>query len=260
MYVCYNNDQEKQCGFWVWVDDAEEAREWLKNNGPPPRAPETPNDKGKVKEREIVVPTVNKDTPWTLSKRKIDAISREVSDEDENGGPSGPNPENRSDVAEIDSDEFGDPGSPSRKAPKRTMRDTPGRVLEDRMQNAAAALPTPDTGKQPQARAEASASRTSKELTLASSRLGEVIDLTEDTTSDLTLRVLEELRSEGLVLKDSTKLTIGHLMDTEIEMREAKIRMSQKTMARMKRRLDELESVVLALTGDEGDDTVQLSD
>ncbi|KUJ23944.1 uncharacterized protein LY89DRAFT_679217 [Mollisia scopiformis] len=253
-WLCHKEGQG-QCKFYVWVDDEEEVKEWLEENGPPPRAPETPRDKGKGKEVDR-----SKATPWTLSKRKrgSDSGSREVSDE-ENGGPSGANGNEQSDAAEFESDELvevGD-GSPSRKAPRRTMLDTPGQVLEERLNNAAATLPTPDTGKKPEAEGVASGSRTSKQLTLASARLGDVIDLTEDTPSALTIAVMDELHSAKVRLNDSTKAYIGHLIDSEIDQHDAKMRRNQKTISKMKKRLDELESLVLALTGD---DPVQLSD
>lgn len=121
-----------------------------------------------------------------------------------------------------------------------------------RLKSAAEAFPTPDTGKQPEIQAVASGSRTSKELTLASARLGEVIDLTEEEPSSLTTAVLNELRSENVILRESTSIQIGHLIDMKMDINERRIHRYKATIKKLCKRLDAL--------GDAIDDAVELSD
>lgn len=255
------------------------AKAWLEKYGPPPvPISETPEPKGKEKEVDL-------GNPWTKSisksKRKLFALSRENSDEYENAGPSGSQRKDSgsSSGAEGEWVEIGDPNTPSRKAAKRKRSDTPGKALEDKLKNAAnfedtpsqaskeqlqdaaQAFLTPDTGKgkQPEAQAEASGSRSTRELHLASARLGEVIDLTEDEESSaLTKAVLELLRSEGVRLSESIAIQVGSLIDEEVGMHEAKVRNYKSTISRMGKKVDELEGMVLALAGDSQDDGVDL--
>ncbi|CZR50436.1 uncharacterized protein PAC_00308 [Phialocephala subalpina] len=277
------------CGFYIWDHEATVAKAWLEQYGPPPR-PETPEPRGKGKEKEIDL-----GNPWTKSvpksKRKLLALSRENSDENENGGP-GPSSQRKdsgtSSGAEGEWVEIGDPNSPSRKAAKRKRSDTPGKVLENRLMNAAnaedtprqvseeqlkgaaQAFPTPDTGKdkgkQPEVEAGRSGSRTSKEATLASSKLNDFIDLTEDEepSSALTKAVLTLLRSElelqGVKLSDSTALQVGYLIDEEVATHDAKVRNYKSMISKMGKKIYELENknddlggMLLALTGESQD-------
>ncbi|KAF8850336.1 hypothetical protein BDZ45DRAFT_196320 [Acephala macrosclerotiorum] len=278
---CYKGQFDPDnCGFYVWDHEAAVAKAWLETYGPAPvPVPETPEPK-KEKEKEVDL-----GNPWTKSipksKRNLFALLGENSDENENAGPSGSQRKDSgsSSGAEGECVETGDPDSPSRKAAKRKRSDTPGKALENRLknaasaedtphqaskeklQNAAQAFPTPDTGKgkQSEGQAEASGSQTTKELHIASARLGEVIDLIEDEESSaLTKAVLELLRSEGVRLGDSIAIQLGSLIDEEVGTHEAKVRNYKNTISRMRKKVDELEGMVLALTGDSQDDGVDL--
>lgn len=89
---------------------------------------------------------------------------------------------------------------------------------------------------------------------------------------DLTSAILEILRAEGHVLKESTRMMIEHevglAMDIkdasvkgEIDVKDAKIKGSERTMARMMGRLDELGDTLALLTEGAGvDEVVDLSD
>ena len=100
-------------------------------NGPlePPETPSKPDKSPKSDE-----------TPWTIAaKRK--PVSREVSDEGENGGPSNWKRDD-GDVFEM-RDEGAE--SPSRKAAKKSRFSTPrGQAVNARLEEAA--LPTPNSG------------------------------------------------------------------------------------------------------------------
>ncbi|KAE8449357.1 hypothetical protein EG329_008258 [Mollisiaceae sp. DMI_Dod_QoI] len=249
IWLCYNEDKKKQCYFRIFDDDAAKAKEWLAQYGPPPLAPETPVSKGKEPEYAR-----SRENPWTKSipksKRKLVSTSTDVSEESENGGPSERKSNRNSD--EEEAEEIGDPDSPSRRPAKRARFDTPGQISLGGLKNAAEAFPTPNTGKQPEIEAVASGSRTSKELTLASARLGEIIDLTEEEPSSLTTAVLDELRSENVVLKESTSIQISHLIDMEMDINERKVQRYKMTIKKLCKRLDAL--------GDAIDDAVELSD
>jgi hypothetical protein len=267
---CRKNETER-CSLYIWDSDLPTAKVWLAEHGPPPHPllePQTP--KGKAKEA-IGSNIKSWQNPWTLAKssnakRKAKLIVGEVSDEEENGGLSG----NGIVVTpDTESDEMvGDPHSPSRKATKRSRQDTPGKVLSEAVitQNAANSLPTPDTAKpshsdQEQINLASSPdSRKLREIAEASVRLGEVIDLTTETTSDLTTAVLDELKSAKVHLKESTKAYVAHLIDTEMELHDSRMRRCKVTMAKMKKRLDEMESALVAMTGMTDDDAVELSD
>jgi len=114
--------------------DEKEAKEWHRKHGPPPPppAPETPKAIGKVPEKAPKDPG----NPWTKSITKRKPKSRDVSDEDETGGPSDRNVE----VAELSDFEDADP---SRKAAKATRFAAPGQT--DRSKNAGESLLTPNT-------------------------------------------------------------------------------------------------------------------
>lgn len=193
-----------------------------------------------------------------------------MSDEDENGGPARLNGNVNGNTiivsphAEPEELGIGDPNSPSRKAAKRTRQDTPGKALEERAQTAADSLPTPDTAKQTEQPLPLPDLRNLQEIAEASVRLGEVIDLTKDgtkdATSDLTNAVLDELKSARVQLKASTMTYIGHLIDTEMDLHDTRMRRAQITIARMKKKLDEMETALVAMAGMTDDDAVELSD
>lgn len=201
----------------------------------------------------------SRETPWTksISKRKRGLLSREGSDENENDGPS--ERKISSDGDDREAEDLGDDDSPTRKVARRDLFTTPGQNLPDRPNNAEQALPTPNTGKQPDTDDTASGSRASKSLSLASARLVDVIDLTDEKPSSLTIAVLDRIRSENVELKESLKLQIGHIIDMEMNSHVAKMQTYERTISRLSREVDKLGSMVLSLTGGEEDDPV-LSD
>lgn len=96
----------------------------------PQEPPETPSKPDKSPKSD--------ETPWTIAKRK--PVSREVSDENENGGPS--NWKDDGDIFEVGGQ--GDE-SPSRKPAKRTRFSTPGgQAVSASLKEGV--LPTPDSG------------------------------------------------------------------------------------------------------------------
>jgi hypothetical protein len=119
------------------------------------------------------------------------------------------------------------------------------------MQNAAESLPTPDTG---------SGARPS-DGTLPQPRLEHAINLKNERRCDLSSAVFRLLRSEGVELSSSIEIMIRHEIDTEMELNGVKIRGYKDTISSLKRKLDEMESIVQHLGGDVGvDDAIELSD
>ncbi len=218
--------------------------------GPPPLAPETPKSNEKSAE-DIALPKSLR-TPWTIAKRK--PVSIEVSDEDENGGPS-----NRSsDGDELP--EFEDIDSPSRKMPKITRFSTPGKTFGEGTKNAAASLPTPDTGNQLVGVATSSRSRLPNR-TSPPPQLEHAIILNNERESNLTAAVIKLIRSEGIEMKESTEIQIRHEIDMELRLNETKERSYKGTISKLSARLDQLENMVRLLGGDVGaDDAVELSE
>lgn len=192
------------------------------------------------------------ETPWTLSKRK--PVSREVSDEDENGGPS-----NRNDDGD-ELQEFEDIDTPSKKAAKVARFSTPGQTSRDGLKNAAESLPTPDTGEQAVDPAKNSSLRRSNG-TSPPPQLEHAIILNNERRSDLTTAVIRLIRSENIELKESTEIQIRHEIDMELKLNQTKERSYKGTISKLSARLDQLENMVRLLGGDVGvDDTIELSD
>jgi hypothetical protein len=83
----------------------------------------------------------------------------------------------------------------------------------------------------------------------------------DETTHDLTSVIMAILRSEGHVLKESTRYQIEHEVEVAGQIKEAKIQACEKTIGRLRARLDELEETVGLLTGGgEVDGVIELSD
>jgi hypothetical protein len=230
------------------VEDEKEAKEWhIKHGSPPPPAPETPKAIEKVSEE------APKDlgNPWTKSITKRKPKSREVSDEDETGGPSDRNVE----VAELSDFEDADP---SRKAAKTTRFATPGQT--DKSKSAGESLPTPDTGGHVLGVASGSRSRPSRGDS-PPPQPEDAIILRNERKSSLSAEVLKLIRSEKVRLKESIEIQIEHEIDTEVALYEQKLRGSEKTNKKLSKRLDEMESMVLLLGGDvAADDSVEFSE
>jgi len=228
-----------KCPFFLFLEDEERAKEWLSKYGPPPE-PETP----KANEKRPEGPPKSLETPWTLSKKRK-PVSREASDEDENGGPANRDPDR------DESPAFEVMDSPSKKVAKVTEVSTPGQAARDGVQNPADALPTPDTG----------STARPPHRTCHPPRLEHAIHLSSERKSNLTSAVLRLLRSEGVELTSSIEIMIRHEIGTEMEVNEAKVRGYEETISELKRELDKMENMVALLGGDVGaDDAVEFSD
>jgi hypothetical protein len=184
-----------------------------------------------------------RENPWTLSKKRK-PVSREVSDEDENGGPSN----RKSDRDESPGFEVID--SPCKKVAKAAEVSTPGQTARDTVQNAADSLPTPDTSFKGRLLQE----------TLPAPRLEDAINLDGERRSNLTSAVLRLLREEGIVLSSSIEIMIAHEIDTELEVNEAKVRGYEKTVLTLRKKLNEMDNVIQQLGVVGVDDPMELSD
>jgi hypothetical protein len=235
-----------QCGFFIWVDDEAEAKEWLEKN-PPSIAPETPINKGSKSGGPE--PPKEKETPWTKSKRK--PISRELSDENENGSPSKLNDDDMQEVEETD--------TPSRKAPKKTRFSTPGQSFIEKLKNDGVTIPTPESGDRHLG--DASTSRPRDVSSPIPIQLENAIFLNDDRRSDLAARVLSLIRSEKVNFRDSTLARIRHEIEMEVDLNDAKLRRYNETITELSRKLDEKERQLLEWIGDATiNETIELSD
>lgn len=192
------------------------------------------------------------------SKRK--SVSRHASNE-ENGLPSG--------IPFYDltgSDGEDEPSSsPSKKARKANRLSRPGQTFNDQM-STTGGLPTPDTGKQndnggairlpihsmspsPTPRLHPAIKREPATRLEPAARLDPAINLHRERRSNLASEVIRLLRSEEVELKESTELMIRHEIELETDLHDAKVNRYEASISRMSDRLDELEELVVHLTG-----------
>jgi hypothetical protein len=66
--------------------------------------------------------------------------------------------------------------------------------------------------------------------------------------SDLTTTVLELIRSDNLELKVSTELQLRHEIGLKLDVGRTKLRRYEDTITELRKRLDEVETIVLHLT------------
>lgn len=66
--------------------------------------------------------------------------------------------------------------------------------------------------------------------------------------SDLTTIVLELIRSDNPELKASTEIQLRHEIDLRLDVSETKLRRYEETITELRKRLDEMETMVLHLT------------
>ena len=198
------------------------------------------------------------ETPWTKAKRK--PVSREVSDENENGGPSNRKVDDGEVFAVGDDVER---GTPSRKSVKIDGFSTPGALtFNERLRNVAS--PTLDSlGDHGKGKAKTSIEQPAPvqaEITIPTPSAPSKnpphphhsLAARGEGEGDLTTTVLRLLRDEKISLKESTELQIRHEIDLELDLTAAKVKRYEETIARMSTRLDELETMLSHLVG--GDD------
>lgn len=159
-------------------------------------------------------------------------------------------------VAELS--DFEDIDTSSRKVAKVTRFSTPGQT--DKSKCAAESLPTPDTGGQPLGCFSTSRSRPSRERS-PPPQLSDAICLRDERKLSLSATVLKLIHSEKVALKESIAIQIEHEIDSEVAVYEQKLRGLEATNKKLSRRLDEMENMVLLLSGDvAADDNVEFSE
>lgn len=65
------------------------------------------------------------------------------------------------------------------------------------------------------------------------------------------MSVLELIRSDNLELKVSTEMQLRHEIGLKLDVSETKLRRSKETISELRKRIDELETMVLHLTAQE---------
>jgi hypothetical protein len=204
--------------------------------------------------------TKDPSTPWTKASEAASAkrkpVSREVSDESENGGPS----ERKVDAGFVfvDADDEGYE-SPTRKAPKRARFSAPGgKTFNERLRENALP-PTLDTLKKEKGKERAFEPVPVTSPTLSSPKEAPIDpNAVQIGNGRITTKVLGLLRMDGIELKASTREKIRLVIDLESHSNAAKVRRYEDTISRLSKKLDVLETTVKNRPG--VGDPIELSD
>jgi hypothetical protein len=113
----------------------------------------------------------------------------------------------------------------TRKAARTSTLSTPGQRFIERLESRTVSLPTPTPG-----------------------RFNDRTNLNPDEESDLTMTVLELIRSDNPKLKAFTELQLRHKIGTKLDVGETKLWRYEETISALRNRLDEMETTVLHLT------------
>jgi hypothetical protein len=186
------------------------------------------------------------ETPFTKAKRKrvlddnVDSYSRNL---DGNRGPTM--------TLEDPFARSSQPSEHARKVARTSTLLTPGQHFTQRLKSRTVSLPTPGsrdhmsadnmTASQPRLLHSRNTSPTPGQFNnKASPNLEE--------KSDLTTTVLELIRSDNLELKASTELQLRHEIGLKLDVGRTKVRRYEETITELRKRLDEVETMVLHLT------------
>jgi hypothetical protein len=177
---------------------------------PLPQSPETPFTKAKRKAvSQDLQPTIVLDDPFTYSSR---------------------------------------PSDDTRKAARTSTLSTPGQHFIQKLKSHAVSLPTPGS------REGISASTNTvpqpqlwQGISPTPGLPSEKISFDTEGDSDLTMSVLELIRSDNLELKVSTEMLLRHEIGLKLAVSEVKLRRSNETISELRKRIDELETMVLHL-------------
>lgn len=241
-------EDHEQCPFFVWQEEEAEAKAWLEQYGPQ-EDPETPS---KTSNSNVPKPS---ETPWTKSKKKL--VFREVSDENENGGPS----DRVGDDGEVFDEGHEGMESPSNRAAKRQRFSTQSSQHFNEELRETALPPTPDTLGKGKGKAIETAPILAVNTSPTPSPSKDVPNPARGRMEDLTTKVMELLREEKLKLKMSTELLLRHEIDLQLELNATKVRQYEETISKLSQRIDELENIVELLTaGGTSDDPIELTD
>jgi hypothetical protein len=258
--------QGEQCSFFEWVDEHEAAANAQSRTSQLPPVPQTPTKTG-ASGHEPNTSTVlgsrdqrpapqSPDTPFTMAKRK--RVSGDITNQDNDGDDC--NRTKRGNESSLRptmvlDDPFARPGQPpehTRKSVKATTLSTPGQPFTERLKSHTVSLPTPDS----QGRISASNDTTSESRLPRSPEMSPTPGLFNNRVRgslpgkpDLTTTVLELIRSDNIELKTSTEMKLRHEIGLESDVTHAKLRRYEETISELRKRVDELETMVLHLTG-----------
>lgn len=265
------------CGFFLWEDEQDEAKEWTQLN------PTTPVKQPQRQPREIRTPnngSSKKMKEWlsTGKKRAIKDISDEDNEKDKEDKEDGDSNEEFAFVEDADDDVFYQDntrnGSPSRKSAKVTRFATPGQPSNRMLGDGLHALPTPATSGRDVESVHESRQLKAREVTPTPVQLDAAIVLGREDIdqpgekTDLLKTILGYIKADYPDLKYSTEVMIQHEIEGEARMTRAEAKGYRKTISRLREKADEcekkageLEKIVSNLTGGCGvDDVVELSD
>jgi hypothetical protein len=139
----------------------------------------------------------------------------------------------------------------ARKVARTPTVSTPGRHFTDRLQSRTLPLPTPNSRDHPAAgNVMASQPRCLllRTTSLTPGRFNDRATLNAEGESDLITTVLELIRSDSLELKASTESQLRHEIGLVLDVGRTKVARYQETIAELRKKLDEVETMVLQLT------------
>ncbi|CZR66097.1 uncharacterized protein PAC_15998 [Phialocephala subalpina] len=247
---------DKQCLFFLWVEHEAAAKEWLNTSqlSLAPRTPTKTNDD---------LPTISgskehdslpqlPETPFTKAKRKrvfgdiahyndnVDSRSRNLASD---GGPTMTLEDPFVHSCEL--------LEHARKVARTPTVSTPGRHFTEMLRSRTVSLPTPNSRDHMSAdNMMASQPRLlpSRNTSPTPGRFNNRASLNPEGESDLIATVLELIRSDGLELEASTELQLRHEIGLVLDVGRAKVGRYQETITELRKRLDEVEKMVLHLT------------
>ncbi|KAH7418463.1 hypothetical protein BKA64DRAFT_199689 [Cadophora sp. MPI-SDFR-AT-0126] len=250
------------CQFFMWDDEQDIAKEWMELN------PTTPTKQPSPKPREVQTPyngSKNVMKGWLTGTNGKKRAMKDISDEDPQEDE-----ENKEDdfvIVENNDDDVFNPdnrrnGSPSRKSAKVTRFATPGLPVNKTLEDCRNALPTPATSGRDVDEARYLQPRDVSPTPIqldAAINLG-VKESTEGKT-ELLKNILALVKADNPSLKASTEIMIEHEIEQEVRRAKAEAKGYKRTIARLRQRVDDLETTVSYLTdGGTADDVVALSD
>jgi hypothetical protein len=136
-------------------------------------------------------------------------------------------------------------------AAKESTLSTPRNDFMERLNGRTISLPTPNS----RDHASVSNSMACRSQPLESpaaspmpNRFNDKASLSREGGIDLTTTVLELIRSEKIELQASTQMQLCHEIGLKVDVDQAKLRRYEATISELRKRLDELETMILHLT------------
>jgi hypothetical protein len=233
-----------QCAFFLWVDHETAAKDWLKTSQLPP-VPQSPTKTGVDPNGPDSLPQLL-ETPFTKAKRK--EVPRD-STTDQNGSRNAQ--AKGSSLQPAMATDLRQSPEHTRKAARTSAVSTPGQLFIEKLQSSPLPLPTPnsrDLMSSSNAMVSQSQLLQQRDTSPTPGRFNDVAIPSPPAESDLTTRILELIRAEHPQLKASTEMQLRHEIGLAIDVGETKLRRNEVTISELRKRVDDLETMVYNLT------------